>query len=184
MKCVNGQLDMQAGRRPASAAHSTALEISSTGVLTLNRRQLATFAGLASCAMLTHSHALAETSGPEQTFLVYYGAKPEPAAADFGVLALDSEYDQAALSELRVKSIVLGYLSIAEVHTTRPYFSEMAAAGLLGAENPAWPDARFVDMRDVRWRRRVLDDIVPGILKRGFHGLIIDTLDSAETLER
>jgi hypothetical protein len=41
-----------------------------------------------------------------------------------------------------------------------------------------------VDVRDQRWRSRVIEQLVPGILARGFQGVFLDTLDNPVELER
>ena len=79
---------------------------------------------------------------------------------------------------------LLGYLSLGEIHGGRSCFQEVGREGLLLEANPNWPDARRVDMRAARWRERVVEQLVPAILVRGFDGIFLDTLDNAEALER
>ena len=43
---------------------------------------------------------------------------------------------------------------------------------------------RFVDLRAARWRDLIVDELVPAILAKGFRGVFLDTLDSAEALEQ
>ena len=42
----------------------------------------------------------------------------------------------------------------------------------------------IVDVRSDVWRNLLLNDIIPSILKNGYQGIFLDTLDSAEALER
>jgi uncharacterized protein (TIGR01370 family) len=60
----------------------------------------------------------------------------------------------------------------------------MSSAGVLGAPNPNWPGAYYVDVRDERWLSLLKRDVIPSLLASGFHGIFLDTLDSAEFLER
>jgi len=79
---------------------------------------------------------------------------------------------------------VVGYLSLGEVNEVRPYFAEVKAENLFRGENENWKGSFFVDLRDPRWTKRVVEDLVPDILRRGFQGIFIDTLDNPGHLER
>lgn len=116
-------------------------------------------------------------------FLVYYGVADLPAIGRYDLVVLDSRIDKAIVAKYRGTATLLAYLSLGEVHMQRAYASEIAAQGLLLGHNRNWPDARFVDLRDERWKSRVLEQLIPDILYRGFHGLFLDTLDDAEYLE-
>jgi len=65
-----------------------------------------------------------------------------------------------------------------------PSRSEVSRQGLLLDENPTWPGAFAVDIRDRRWHARILDELVPAILARGFDGVFLDTVDTGTDLER
>ena len=41
-----------------------------------------------------------------------------------------------------------------------------------------------MDVRSHAWRNLLLKDIIPSILKNGYQGIFLDTLDTAEALER
>ncbi|UGY16907.1 endo alpha-1,4 polygalactosaminidase [Bradyrhizobium septentrionale] len=152
----------------------------------ISRRQLGILLGIISCApSLLGAAQLSEKRKKGQIpFLVYYGASTDPAIGAFALAALDSDLNLAPLDRFRRDATYLGYLSLSEVHSGRPYFVELAAEGLLFGANANWPDARFIDLRHENWRRRVVKDLVPGILQKGFDGVFLDTLDSAEFLER
>ncbi len=118
----------------------------------------------------------------EPRFLVYYGVADNDEIERYDLIVLDSDVAPAVLRR-RSGATFLGYLSLGEVHGGRHYFSEVDKDGLLLAPNPNWPDARLVDMRSRRWHDRVIGQLVPAILARGFQGVFIDTLDNAEALE-
>jgi polysaccharide biosynthesis protein PelA len=115
-------------------------------------------------------------------FVVYYGYELEPSVEKFRLAVLDSDVAPDAFARLR-KTVKLGYLSIGEVSRQRSYFQALAGEGLLGAPNPNWPDAHYVDLRTAQWQTFVTDKLIPGILQRGFDGIFFDTLDNAEFLE-
>jgi uncharacterized protein (TIGR01370 family) len=79
---------------------------------------------------------------------------------------------------------VLGYLSLCEVSNNRSYFADVQAEGLLLGESPTWRGSHYIDVRDPRWSRRVIEDLIPRLLRRGFTGIFLDTLDDAAFLER
>ena len=144
----------------------------------ISRRQLGILLGIMSCApSLLRAAQLSEKPKKSQTpFLVYYGASTDPAIGAFALAALDSDLNLAPLDQFRRDATYLGYLSLSEVHSGRPYFAELAAEGLLVGANANWPDARFIDLRHENWRRRVVKDLIPGILQKGFDGVFLDTL--------
>jgi len=116
---------------------------------------------------------------------VYYGADaPSEAFAEHRLVVFDSDRHPDIEPIAARRTQVLGYLSIGEVHRTRSYFAEVEREGILVYENPTWPGAFAVDVRDKRWRQRVLDELVPAILARGFQGVFLDTIDTATDLER
>jgi uncharacterized protein (TIGR01370 family) len=142
--------------------------------------------GIISCApSLSRAAQLSEKAERSHTpFLVYYGSSTDLAIGAFALAALDSDLNLAPLDRVRRDATYLGYLSLCEVHSGRPYYAELAAEGLLAGANANWPDARFIDLRHENWRRRIVNDLIPGILQKGFDGVFLDTLDSAEFLER
>jgi polysaccharide biosynthesis protein PelA len=138
-------------------------------------------AGIGACGVIARPSRAEEIKAQYDPFLVYYGRDSDPAIAKYGLAIL--EPDAVSPSWTDSNTIYLGYLSLAEVHAGRSYFKNVAAEGLLQIENPNWPGAHLVELRDPRWQRRVLEQIIPGILAKGFHGVFLDTLDSAEFLE-
>lgn len=116
---------------------------------------------------------------------VYYSdTAPVSALLPFDLLVFDSDShpDLRALSE-RGKTAV-GYLSIGEVANSRSYFEAVRSQGILLQENQNWPGSYFVDVRDGRWTKRVIEQLVPSILRRGFKGVFLDTVDNAVYLEQ
>lgn len=117
-------------------------------------------------------------------WVVYYGDRPTPAKlAPYRLAVLDpgSNPDLARIRALG--TVVLGYLSLGEAESYRPYFADAKAAGVLAGENPNWKGSFFVDLRRPAWRSLVLDRLAPQILAQGFSGLFLDTLDDARALE-
>ncbi len=102
----------------------------------------------------------------------------------FKLLVLDSDHHAPLAPLAKDGKTVLGYLSVGEVGSHRPYFAAVQHDGLLLQENENWKGSFFVDVRDRRWTTLIVDQLVPRILSQGFAGVFLDTLDNPGHLER
>ncbi|MBB4285985.1 endo alpha-1,4 polygalactosaminidase [Roseospira goensis] len=126
------------------------------------------------------SAAAAAPDGEGGRWVVYYGAEaPMSAFAPYDLVVLDSAVTEIVRPLRKRDKDVLGYLSLGEVDRYRPWADDLEAAGLLGPVNPNWPDSRLIDLRDPAWTRMVVERLVPRILRHGFSGVFLDTLDTA-----
>lgn len=117
-------------------------------------------------------------------WLSYYSDKAKAEdLAGYDLLILDPDRHPPLNRLAERGKMLIGYLSLGEVERSRSYYAAVKTDGLLLDSNPRWPDSNFVDLRDDRWSRRVVEDIVPSILRKGFNGIFIDTLDDAAFLE-
>ncbi|TVV71388.1 endo alpha-1,4 polygalactosaminidase [Sphingomonas solaris] len=115
---------------------------------------------------------------------VDYGPMPDPAIArTVDLLVVEPDHAGATPVTRGSGPLLLAYLSLGEVAASRPYAARLRADGLLGRRNPHWPEASYIDLRDPRWRRMVLERIIPPLVARGFDGIFFDTLDNAEAME-
>jgi uncharacterized protein (TIGR01370 family) len=139
---------------------------------------------LGALIVLSQLFGLARADEPFRWAVYYSADAPADAFADYRLVVFDADRhpDIAPLAARGTQ--VLGYLSLGEVHRSRSYFAEVEREGLFVYENPNWPGAFALDVRDPRWRRRVVDELVPAILARGFAGVFLDTADTAIDLER
>ena len=135
---------------------------------------------IAAVAML----AAGTVSAKDLRWAVYYSSEaPIEAFEPYQLLVLDAEY-HPPLEPLRArKKVLYGYLSIGEVAQHQRHYDAVKAAGLLVRENPVWKGSWAVDVRDPRWTARILEELIPSILHKGFDGLFLDTVDSAVALE-
>src|SRR5205807_1040043 len=113
----------------------------------------------------------------------YSDKEPPSAFLPFSTLILDSRYHPPLAPLAAAGKQLIGYISIGEASPDYPYFDELRSEGLLLRPNANWPGNYSIDIRDQRWRARLCDELVPQILRRGFHGLFLDTLDSVLYLE-
>ncbi|MDT8445668.1 MAG: endo alpha-1,4 polygalactosaminidase [bacterium] len=121
----------------------------------------------------------------ESPWAVYYSNQlPLETFKPYGLLVLDSQY-HPPLEPLKAQGKkLLGYISLGEVEKHRHFYPEVKAEGILLMENQYWKGSYFVDVRDARWTRRVIEELIPALLQRGFDGIFIDTMDNPSHLER
>jgi uncharacterized protein (TIGR01370 family) len=120
-----------------------------------------------------------------KSFAVYYGSEAEPQAFNnFDLVVLESTYSKIVAELKEEKKVVLAYLSIGEINSSREYFAYVKEKGLLLENNPNWPEAFLVDIRNPEWSDYAVQTLIPAILVKGFDGIFIDTLDSPIEKER
>jgi uncharacterized protein (TIGR01370 family) len=118
-------------------------------------------------------------------WVCYYGSSaPFSTLSKFDLLVFDSDAHPAIAPLKERGKTVVGYLSIGEVNSTRGYFNEVKAQNLVLGENKNWKDSFFIDVRNPLWTKRVVEELVPGILRSGFDGIFLDTIDNAPYLEQ
>lgn len=78
---------------------------------------------------------------------------------------------------------VFGYVNLGEVENYTPWFDELKKEEILLVENEDWPGSFMIDLRDYRWTKRLIEQIIPFVLFKGFNGLFLDTIDNAAFLE-
>lgn len=113
---------------------------------------------------------------------IYNANVPTEQITKFDLAVLDAD-SHPPLSPLQGNTKLLGYISLGEVTNYRWYWPEVSDKSWLLSRNPNW-QSRFVDVRQEAWHEIVLEKIVPAILAEGFDGLFLDTVDTAEYLER
>jgi len=80
-------------------------------------------------------------------------------------------------------TIRLAYVSVGEADARRPYWPAVRGQPFLVEPNSEWSDNIRVDVRDPRWQDILLREEVPRLMKLGFDGLMLDTIDTAPYLE-
>lgn len=121
----------------------------------------------------------------ERPWVVFYGDQAPITAFDpyhLVVLEPSSEIEVKALRERN--KFLLGYLSLGEIEKYRPYFEKMEGAGVIGKENPIWKGSFFADLKNPKWKKEVVEELIPAILQKGYQGIFIDTLDNALTTQK
>lgn len=148
-------------------------------------RRLGRAFGVAALGSLAATHAEAQQPPPQVPWVVYYSDKaPEEALLPYRVVVLDSKYHPPFERLKERGAIVLGYISLGEVEKHRPWYDEVKNWGILSEENPNWPGSYYVDVRDKRWVKLVVEKLAADLLRQGFDGFFLDTLDNPPHLER
>lgn len=148
-------------------------------------RRVAAALGFAAISMAAAKPAVAQTAPPQVPWVVYYSDKaPEEALLPYRVVVLDSKYHPPFERLKERGAVVLGYISLGEVEKHRPWYNEVKSWGVLSEENPNWPGSYYVDVRDKRWVKLVVERLAADLLRQGFDGFFLDTLDNPPHLER
>jgi polysaccharide biosynthesis protein PelA len=118
-------------------------------------------------------------------WISYYNNQAAPAEfRNYNPLVLDADRHPDLTPLRSMGKTLLGYVSLGEVSTTRSYFTEAQNAKLLIAPNPNYPGSWYVDIRQPAWTNLMIQKVIPSILKQGFQGLLLDTLDIPIYLEQ
>ncbi|MBX3654921.1 MAG: endo alpha-1,4 polygalactosaminidase [Ramlibacter sp.] len=119
------------------------------------------------------------------TFAFYYGADiPWETLGAYDVAVVEPDHVGPAgwAHRLNPDTTVAAYLSVGEVHPTRPYFARMAPQWKLG-ENTVW-GAIVADQSAPEWRAFFVGQVVKPLWDRGFRAFFLDTLDSFQLMAR
>jgi uncharacterized protein (TIGR01370 family) len=123
-------------------------------------------------------------TGNSIKWMVFYGpTADEQLLASYDIVILDSMFQGSIPAVSRSGARVCGYLSLGEIRTSDAFYHRLTPDALL-EPNPAWPDARRIDVRQPAWQQLVLHEIIPSISAKGFAGLLLDTLDTPPYLEQ
>lgn len=123
--------------------------------------------------------------GDNERWAVYYNNQaPYLDFRPYELLVLDSDVHPSLNPFIAAGKTILGYISLGEIAKHNGYFADAKKESLLLDENPNWPGSYFVDVRDPRWTKMVIEELIPFVLRQRFDGLFWDTLDDAEFLER
>ncbi len=110
--------------------------------------------------------------------VTYYNNTPITELFNYDVVVLDASHGYDVRSLVARGQTVLAYLSIGEVENYRPYFDRVKQSGAVLMENENWPGSYYVDVRNQSWSKLLLEEIIPELLRQGYSGLMLDTVDN------
>lgn len=118
------------------------------------------------------------------SWLCYYApAFPSQSVPRYDLYIFQEE-GHPALDPLKKQGAkAIGYVSVGELHKDVPAFHDFQKEKALIEENPDWPGAFRVDLRNSKWRNHLLSTLIPGVLSKGFDGVFLDTIDVAHYSE-
>ena len=117
-------------------------------------------------------------------WICYYGSS-WPSGTDFSkydLLIFQTSHHPPLFLLNKKKQIALGYVSFGEIVEADPFFKEAKKAKITVDKNKNWASHR-VDMRSEAWHKHIIEEKIPKVLKQGFQGIFIDTIDTAAYLE-
>ncbi len=136
---------------------------------------LVSFFGLSACAQ-------AASEQPKR-WVAYYAADADPEQLKgFDVVVVDSIHHPPLRPLMNRGKTILAYVSFGEIAKDRPELPRLQAQGVLLGQNKNWGSA-MIDIRRQEWVAMMVEEIIPELIRQGFDGIMIDTLDSAIHLE-
>ncbi len=122
--------------------------------------------------------------GAEIRFAVYYSDKlPFTDFQKYSVIVFDSDYHPQIKGLVGEQKTVLGYLSVGEMEKYKWYFSKFKDSGLLLNQDDNWEGSYAVDIRNKKWVEFLIYTEIPKIIRSGFNGIFLDTMDTSISLE-
>lgn len=114
-----------------------------------------------------------------ESYAICYDAKPPVAKLlEFDAVVLDPKVS-VDIKKLRKKGVsVFSYLSVGEINKATKEYKLFLDKKIMVAENPDWKGSFYVDVSSSEWRDHLIETAIPEIVKKGFNGLFLDTLDS------
>ncbi len=117
-------------------------------------------------------------------WVAFYGyTGDERILAGYDIVVLDPGFAGSIPAVSARGARVCGYVSLGEIRRSDPFYDRVEPAALL-EPNPDWPGTVRVDARHPSWRKLILEAIIPGILRKGFTGIMLDTADTPVFLEQ
>lgn len=119
---------------------------------------------------------------PQEKFAIYYDKiLPADYFKEFDLVVFDAEF-YPDFASLQPRTTVLGYVSVGEVHGFDKILPQLRMENAVLAKNSEW-DSYTVDIRNKTWRQYLLKEKIPALVRAGFNGVMIDTVDSALAFE-
>lgn len=135
------------------------------------------FSLLVSCISSEYKPPFNNPLNTVSNFMVYYGFGNVDRLKLYDLLILQPElYSTSEITEMKkADSIPIAYLSIGEIETTRWWADNVHESWLLG-KNEVW-GSYYINPGNPDWTSLLMDLIIPSIIKKGYQGLFLDTID-------
>ncbi len=118
------------------------------------------------------------------SWICYYGKIPKGSSLKSIDLAiLDPDNVPNVLKYTKNGTVCVGYVSVGEAEDYRFYWENIKDAPFIIEENEDWEGNYYIDPRSEQWKSLLINEVIPKVLNRGYKGIFLDTLDTAEYLE-
>ncbi len=134
--------------------------------------------GIVCCLCAQPALTLASAAAPPPAVALFYGSNPpwdELRAFDVVVVEPDHPGLNPAPHQ-HEDSAVFAYVSVGEVHPSKPYFQDIPQGWLIG-DNSGW-GSRVVDQAVPDWPAFFVEQVLAPLWAKGYRGFFLDTLDS------
>lgn len=121
---------------------------------------------------------LSSTDASANQNIAFYYGKPVPIdlLANFNQVVVEPD-NANNIDQLLAHGVdVFAYVSVGEIHPSRPWFSNIPKQWLRG-ENSAWA-SHVVDLSQTAWHDFLIDKLMAPLWEQGYRGFFLDTLDS------
>lgn len=120
--------------------------------------------------------AIKPAANENERWAIYYDKKvPAEMFKNYDLVVFDRTY-YPDFKKLKGKTTVLAYVSAGEVHDTQPVYKTLVKKNALLGKQEHW-NSYIVDLGVPEWRDAVLAQ-VDDAMKKGFDGVMLDTIDS------
>lgn len=119
---------------------------------------------------------------PLKWLIVYSKDLPATALQGVKVAIVEPELVQPTQYP-NVQTQFYAYLSLGAVNVSRNYWTRIRDKAFVVEQDLDWPDSYRLDLRSPEWQGLVLNELIPGIIKQGFSGIFLDTIDVPFRLE-
>lgn len=120
---------------------------------------------------------------PERWAVYYSQMSPAEAFLPYDVLVFDRDGHPPLPTLDDGKRLLLGYVSFGEAEIHRKDYPQVQALDVLIDGVPGWQGNAFIDVRKPQWRDYILNTIIPDLMREGFNGVMLDTVDNLIWLE-
>lgn len=87
-----------------------------------------------------------------------------------------------SLETLPKKMVKIAYVSVGEAEDYRSYWPAIKGSKWILEENKDWGGNYTVDPRSPEWTKVLTEIVIPDLVKKGFQGIMMDTLDTVDVL--
>lgn len=148
------------------------------------RKYLLQMLGFVAALMCSNVVFAADVPTSETWVVNYHNNAPLTDHFGYDLVVLDPDQGYDVRTLISRGQTVLAYLSIGEVENYRSVYQQVKGTPLILMENKNWPGSYYVDVRNPKWTQLLIETVIPNLLRQGYNGLMLDTIDNPIDLAR